>query len=179
MRILPPGQISDFITQFDMALREGYENLLGTPIDEIWWEIAKLPPKYGGMGWPTGLHTFGAHYISSLAKTGNALKSLIPSYNPEEIAIRETNHWLHEVGPATIDAKEAFRSVQNIGNHNLPWLEKGLSIAQQCDIWRWKKVRALLTHQELNHVLAHSGSTNWWVTCPPLSWKHWNMPPTE
>ena len=68
-RVLPPKQVSNFIRQFDATLRSGFEKILGIPMNDLWWEIAKLPPKYGGMGWKTGLHTFGAHYITSLAKT--------------------------------------------------------------------------------------------------------------
>ena len=44
-RILPPNQISNFIKQFDATIRSGFENLLGIPINDLWWEIAKLPPK--------------------------------------------------------------------------------------------------------------------------------------
>ena len=54
-----------------------------------------------------------------------------------------------------------------------------MSIAQQCDAWRWEKVRIKLSLQEKSHLLAHSGATNGWVKCPPLSWKHWNMKPFQ
>ena len=73
MRILPPTQISRFISDFDATLRKGFEQLLGIPMDDLSWEIAKLPPKYGGMGWRTGLHTFGAHYIASLSKNSERI----------------------------------------------------------------------------------------------------------
>ena len=41
------------------------------------WEIAKLPPKYGGMGWKTGLHTFGAHYLTSIAKNATSIEDIV------------------------------------------------------------------------------------------------------
>ena len=63
MRILPPPQISQFIKQYDASLRRGFEQLLGIQMDDLRWEIAKLPPKYGGMGWKTGSHPT-AHTIS-------------------------------------------------------------------------------------------------------------------
>ena len=89
MRILPPLQISCFITQFDTLVRSGFEQILGIPMDDLWWDIAKLPPKYGGMGWKTGSHTYGAHYIASLAKTAYSVRRILPSYNPERIAERD------------------------------------------------------------------------------------------
>ena len=69
MRILPPTQISTFIRECDVRLRRGFEEILGIRKGDIGWEIAKLPPKYGGMGWKTGSHTHGALYIASLTKT--------------------------------------------------------------------------------------------------------------
>ena len=50
MRILPPPQISRFISDFDAILRKGFEQILGIPMDDLRRELAKLPPKYGGMG---------------------------------------------------------------------------------------------------------------------------------
>ena len=49
MRILPPSQISIFITRFDTLVRSGFEQIVGIPMNDLWWEIAKLPPQYGGM----------------------------------------------------------------------------------------------------------------------------------
>ena len=60
MRILPPTQTSAYIEKFDTIVRSGFEKILGIPINDLWWDIAKLPPKYGGMGWKTGSHTYGA-----------------------------------------------------------------------------------------------------------------------
>ena len=43
MRILPPTQISLFISQFDSTLRKGFKQILGIPMENIRSEIAKLP----------------------------------------------------------------------------------------------------------------------------------------
>ena len=48
--ILPPSQISKFILTFGSIVRSGFEKILGIPIYDFWWDIAKLPPKYGGLG---------------------------------------------------------------------------------------------------------------------------------
>ena len=45
MRILPPTQISRFIHDFDATLRQGFEQILVIPMDDLRWELAKLPPK--------------------------------------------------------------------------------------------------------------------------------------
>ena len=99
MRILPPFQISSFIANFDSVVRSGFEQILGISMNDLWWDIAKLPPKYGGMGWKTGSHTFGAHYISSLAKTADLVRRIIPDHNPEIIAERDVGEWLKKVAP--------------------------------------------------------------------------------
>ena len=54
-----------------------------------------------------------------------------------------------------------------------------LSTAQQCDAWYWQKLIPRFSDQELFHVLAHSGPTNWWVSCPPLEYKKWNLVPAK
>ena len=181
MRILPPRQISGFINEYDSRLRHGYEEILGTPMPDSSWEVAKLPPKYGGMGWRSGLHTFGAHYITSLAKTATAVSSIAPAHNPEDVARQETDWWLAEIAPSPITADKLVKAMRspNTNSSTHPLLDKRLSIAQQCDAWRWGYVRPKLSSDQRRHVLAHSGSTNWWVSCPPLTWKHWDMPPAE
>ena len=91
MRILPPTQISRFISEFDKTLRHGFEQILGIEMDDLRWELAKLPPKYGGMGWRTGSHTFGAHYIASLTKTSERVCSIATSHDTSMIALCEAN----------------------------------------------------------------------------------------
>ena len=144
MRILPPAQIAGFINEFDTMVRRGYEALLGIPIPDNWWDIAKLPPKYGGMGWRTGLHTFGAHYVTSLAKTATAVSSIVPSHDPEEVARREANGWLVQIAPSPITADALVKAARSahMSNARHPLLDKDLSISQQCDAWRWGWIRA-------------------------------------
>ena len=101
MRILPPHQISSFIAQFDNVVRAGFEQILGIPMNDLWWDIAKLPPKYGGMGWRTGSHTYGAQYIASLAKTKEFVRRIIPNQNLVSIAERDAGAWLKDHAPLT------------------------------------------------------------------------------
>ena len=64
MRTTPPKQIATFVTEFDATIRNAFESLIESNMSAQIWEVAKLPPKYGGMGWKTGLHTVGAHYLT-------------------------------------------------------------------------------------------------------------------
>ena len=181
MRILPPAQISSFISQYDTTLRQGFEQILGIPMDDIRWEIAKLPPKYGGMGWKTGSHTYGAHYIASLAKTSDRVCSISPSHDTFSIAQRDASNWLRSIAPTTITIQNMIEKIRNPRQEqHEPNLSRiTLSIAQQCDEWHWKTLLPQLNDEELSHTLAHSGSNNWWTTCAPLEWRKWNMKPRE
>ena len=182
MRILPPSQINDFMRHFDAIVRSGFEKILGIPINDLWWEIAKLPTKYGGMGWKTGSHTYGAHFIASLAKTSESACRIAPSHKPMIIAQHEAAEWLKEHAPPDVTTEaiiSAIRSPKSPGRNTSNLSQIKLSIAQQCDEWHWKKLIPRLCDQELSHVLAHSGSTNWWVSCVPLEHKRWNMAPNK
>ena len=181
MRILPPDQISSFMLDFDALVRSGFEQILGIPMNDLWWEIAKLPPKYGGMGWKTGSHTFGAQYISSLAKTADSVHRITPHHNAQHAAQREAGSWLTNIAPPGITVKSIMTAIQNPQRQQRsPDLSAiNLSTAQLCDKWHWKKLVPQLSEQEMNHTLAHSGSTNWWVSCVPLAHKRWNMTPKK
>ena len=77
MRTVPPKQIAAFISEFDSILQLAFETLLESDISAKVWDIAKLPPKYGGMGWKTGLHTFAAHYLTSIAKNATPIDNIV------------------------------------------------------------------------------------------------------
>ena len=181
MRILPPTQISRFIHDFDATLRQGFEQILGIPMDDLRWELAKLPPKYGGMGWKTGSHTYGAHYIASLAKTSERVSCIATSHDTLSIAQHSASEWLRNIAPTTITIKSLVDSIRNpLKSPAEPDLSKiNLSTAQQCDEWHWKTLLPKLNDEELSHTLAHSGSTNWWTTCTPLAYKNWSIAPDE
>ena len=159
MRILPPFQTSTFIAHFDSVVRSGFEQILGISMNDIWWDIATLPTKYGGMGWKTGSHTFDEHDIASLAKTADLVRRIIPNHNPEIIAERDAGEWLKKVAPPKVTVETLIRAIRNPQNPrvNLNLMAINLSTAQQCDEWHWQKLVPQLSDQELFHVLAHSG----------------------
>ena len=167
MRILPPLQTSAFIVEFDTVVRSGFEEILGISMNDLWWEIAKLPAKYGGMGWKTGSHVSGAHYIASLAKTFDSVVNIIPDHDAERIAKRDAAEWLQNFAPPNVTVESMIRAIRNPRNPKPNLSAINLSTAQQCDEWHWQKLVPRLSDRELIHVLANSGPTNWWVSCPP------------
>ena len=121
------------------------------------WNIAKLPPKYGGMGWRTGLQSYGAQYITSVAKTADDVERIVPGYNPTELVMRNANEWLiTHAGPAH-DAASTVRAIRTTPAKRPPQ-EGGdrLSLGQKCEEWLWFDVRKRLNEEELMHALAHS-----------------------
>ena len=125
MRILPPTQISQFIFDFDATLRQGFEQILGTPIDNPRWELAKVPPKYGGMGWKIGPYTFGAHYIASLTKESDRVCSIAHSHNTLRIDQQDASEWLRKIAPTTISIQSLVNSIRNpLKNPTEPNLSK-------------------------------------------------------
>ena len=180
MRTVPPRQIEAFIGELDSTIRGAFERLLGTRMSNLTWTIAKLPPKYGGMGWRTGLQTYGAQYISSIAKTAKVVERIVPGYNPTEQAMRCANEWLiKHAGPAH-DAATALKNIRTKDEKKPPQVPgDNLSLGQKCEEWLWFNTKKKLDEKEVMHILAHSGPGHHWVSAPPLSHNLWNMTPTE
>ena len=94
MRTVPPKQIAAFISEFDSILQLAFETLLESDISAKVWDIAKLPPEYGGMGWKTGLQTFGAHYLTSIAKNATPIDNIVPAWDVASEARQDVGEWL-------------------------------------------------------------------------------------
>ena len=88
MRSVPPQQLEAFIGEFYSTIRDAFEELLVSNMGDLTWKIAKLSPKYGGVGWRTGLRTYCAQYITSFAKMASGLERIVPGYNPTELVMR-------------------------------------------------------------------------------------------
>ena len=145
------------------------------------WEVAKLPQKYGGMGWKTGLHTFGAHYLTSIAKNATSIEGIVPTWDAASIGKQEVSEWLRlHAGPGH-DAAEMVNNIRKSGAVRGFRSEDGhtLSVAQWCDRWRWDWIKDQLSENQSLHVMAHSGPGHHWVTLPPLLHKNWNMAALE
>ena len=78
------------MVDFDKVLHEGFEGLLGITIEEKWWRLAQLPPKYGGMALRSGLRTLGAQHLCSLVKSADDVERIVGGWDVVAIAQRET-----------------------------------------------------------------------------------------
>ena len=181
MRTTPPRQITTFITEFDTTLRTAFESLIESDISAQIWEIAKLPPKYGGMGWRTGLHTYGAHYLTSIAKNDTSIEGIVPAWDAASIGKQEVDEWLHFHADSGHNAAVMVNNIRKSGLVGGLRSEDGheLSIAQWCDTKRWDQVKDQLSESETLHVLAHSGPGHHWVTLPPYCTKTGICPPSN
>ena len=141
MRTTPPRQIATFITEFDATIRMAFESLIESDMNAQTWEIAKLPPKYGGMGWKTGLHTFGAHYLTSIAINATSIEGIVPNWDAAGLGKQEVGEWLHLHAGSGHDAAEMVNNIRKSGMVGGFRSEDGhaLSVAQWCDRWRWTK----------------------------------------
>ena len=111
------------------------------------------------MGWKTGLHSFGAHYLTSIAKNANPIENLVPGWYAATVVQREVGEWLRaHAGPHLI-ASELATKIRKAGAVTGLLSEDGhrLSIAQWCDRTKWDRIKSTLTDNETLHVLAHSG----------------------
>ena len=133
MRTIPPKQIKAFIECFDEQIRQGYTDLLGTEMSDDTWRIAKLSPKLGGMGWRTGLQSFGGQYLTSIAKNADMINMIVPEWKATELVMRDANEWLTEHAGPSFDAITALRTIQ--APKVALWLShktgNGLSLAQK------------------------------------------------
>ena len=133
------------------------------------------------MGWRTGLHTYGAHYLTSIAKNATCIEGIVPAWDAASIGKQEVDEWLVlHAGPGH-DAAVMVNKIREFGLVGGLRSEDGhdLSIAQWCDRKRWDQIKDHLSEKESLHVMAHSGPGHHWVTLPPLLHKNWNMPPLE
>ena len=132
------------------------------------------------MGWRTGLQTYGAQYISSVAKTADDVERIVPGYNPTELVMRNANEWLVDhAGPAH-DAASALKTIRTKAAGRRPHeISVHLSLGQTCEERLWFETRGRLDEKMLMHALAHSGPDHHWVTAPPLIFNSWNMTPPE
>ena len=103
MRVIPPQQLMTFMEDFDKVLHRGFEELLGIKIEQKWWRLAQLPAKFGGMGLRSGLRTFGAQHLCSLAKSAKNVDRIVNGWNAVAIAKAETRAWLNDACEQSVD----------------------------------------------------------------------------
>ena len=178
MRILPPCQISSFMREFDAVLRKGFEDLIGKSIEDKWWRVAKLPAKFGGMAMRSGLETFGAQHIVSLAKTSEEVMRIVGHYDACDVANLAVGEWLTKACDGEVTVEQVIEEIRKRENEVVGkglWRQKGYSVAELCELHAYRRVCELMSSEERIHIKAHSGPGNKWVTVLPLSFKRYDM----
>ena len=60
------------------------------------------------MGWKTG-----SHYIASLTKTSDIVRSISPSHVTLQIAESNANKWLRKIAPPEVTIKMMINTIRN------------------------------------------------------------------
>ena len=173
MRTIPPCQIEQFLRDYDLTVREAFENLIDFKLEDRWWSLARLQSKHGGMGMRTGITTAGAQHFSSLAKCSKDITKFVPDWDGCAIAVETTGCWL-EQKLNTIEFNEEFQKIKD-GNK----VDSELIISQKCELEEAKTIRSLMSSEELLHIRSNCGPGGAWVRVTPLSWKGWEMKPKQ
>ena len=66
----------------------------------------QLTPMFGGMSMRSGLTSYGAQHIVSLAKLGNVVKRIVGEYDVLQEADQETGTWLDEMCSEKVSIEE-------------------------------------------------------------------------
>ena len=186
MRVIPPRQLCEFMENFDALLQKGFEKLLGIKIEEKWWRLTQLPPKYGGLALRSGLRTYGAQHVCSLAKSSTNVGRIVGGWDVVEIAKRDTERWLNDALEDKIDIAKFVYEIQ--ARSNLPVKHSGrdhrignyrYSLAQLCELSEQKRLMSSMSSKERVHIEAHSGQHHLWVTQLPLSFKRYSLTSPE
>ena len=183
MRVLPPRQLGSFMNGFDQLLKSGFERLLGIPIEERWWRLSQLPPKFGGMALRSGLKTHGAQHLCSLAKSADNVDRIVGGWDVVALAKQETECWLNNACDESINIEVTVNELRNRGKEEAnDGVACGLyrySLSQLCELNEQKSVSKLMSIKERLHIEAHSGQSHAWVTLLPLSFKRYNLSSTD
>ena len=179
MRVIPPQQLMTFMEDFDKVLHRGFEELLGIKIEEKWWRLAQLPAKFGGMPLRSGLRTFGAQHLCSLAKSAKKVDRIVNGWDVVGIANSETGTWLKDSCEQSVDIEFWVNRLKEGKDAKAKYRVDGCnynySLSQLCELNEQKIVSKLMSIKERLHIEAHSGQTHEWITQLPLSFKKYNL----
>ena len=179
MRVLPPSQLGSFMTEFDQLLKRGFEEMLGISIEEKWWRLAQLPPKYGGMALRSGLRTLGAQHLCSIAKCADNVDRIVGGWDVVATAKRDTEDWLNNACAEKVDIEgwvsKLRKKETNEANGWFAGSNYRYSLPQLCELYEQTSVSKLMSTKERLHIEAHSGQSHAWITLLPLSFKKYNL----
>ena len=184
LRTTPPGQLRRFIQIFDDMEKVALEKIIGTDrIEDAFWKVAKLPPKFGGLGFRTGLEICGAQYIMSVIKCTAGIRRFAADWDPAKVIRADALKWLEKSLGVPIEVDKLVNSMlvsESVGSGNslegITGVDCGsLSLAQVCELREQQRVFASLSKGDKLHVQANSGPTQGWISLAPLKWKGNNL----
>ena len=126
----------------------------------------------------SGLRTFGAHHIVSLAKTSAEVKRIVGSFDACNVAEREAEKWLTNACCGEVTMEEVVKEIhEKQSTEVLLGVQKKMSfsVSQLCELHEYRKVYRLMSTEEKIRIKACSGAGHTWVTVLPLSFKRYNM----
>ena len=127
-------------------------------LEDKWWEQAKLPSKWGGMGLRTGIHTTGAQHISSLAKCDDDIAKFVPNWDGHRVAVESTSVWLMKHLEAEVDIEAMFDQIKKGKIEGT-----SLSVSQSCEAKQAKRVLRSMSPDEQLHIRSNCGPGCAWV----------------
>ena len=133
----------------------------------------------------SGIRTYGAHHITSLAKTATSVSRIVKDYRPLVLAISEVGDWLASACDSKHTVKDLFLTLSKTQNareaHNplRSWDWNNLSAPQTSKLYEQKRILRLRSREETLHIEAHLGPSKKWVTILPLSYKKYNLSSAE
>ena len=144
-------------------------------LEPKWWEIAKLPAKYGGFGLRSGLSTLGAQHTVSIAKCAPAIQNFIPNFDPLKLTAKETLQWLQkQLKSPTVDLHNLMNKAQKPKTD-----DEALSLSQLCESYEEERVLHKFNTFERLHIRSMSGKDHAWVSTLPLSFLGYRMTPSQ
>ena len=163
MRVIPPRPLVTFMEDFYKLLHMGFEVLLGK-IEEKWWRSAQLPARFSGMAIRSGLRTFGAQHLYSLAQSAKNFDRIVNGWNAVAIAKEETGAWLNDACEQSVDIELWVNRMKERkdarANNRVEGFNYNYSLAQLCELDEQKKVSKLMSIKERLHIEAHSDQTH-------------------
>ena len=141
-----------------------------------------MTAKYGGIALRSGLITYGAQNLCSLAKSAKNVDKIVGGREVIAIAQRDTSLWLEKARDEKTDIDKSMREVQgggasprNDNDNALGRVNCHYSLARLCELLEPKRVKALTSKKEKVHIEAQSGQHHLWITQLPLSFKKYAL----
>ena len=132
----------------------------------------------------SGLRTYGAQHLCSLAKCSVNVKRIVGGWDLIAVAKCDTEDWLCKTRGETVNIANIVNKIQaptkssKLGISDLAGSYQ-YSLAQLCELSEQKSVMTLMSNKEKLHIEAHSGQHHLWIRQLPLSFKKYALTSPE